>query len=536
MANPPLTSSPMTKKILIVITVLALVIRLVNLNYPPLLWDEASLGYNAYSIIKTGHDEYGKFLPYIFKSFGDYKPGLYVYLAVPFVAIFGLNPISVRLPSAILGSLLPLFFYLLIIKLSPKSKRLALLAAAVLAFNPWNIHYSRGAWETNVLLFELVLGAILYLGDRYFWSSLVFALTLYTYQGGKIMTPLIIIALLLTKIPQIKLTSEIKKFFIPLFIFSLPILIGLVTQNDANRLRVFGLWNYQRPATEVTQISSESNTADYYLFHNQFVFFLQNFATRYFNHFSTRFLSFEGDWQIGRQAAPYIGVLLYPSLGFLIIGLFFTLTKKLTPISVFFLFWLLISPLPAALTRDMIQPVRALEMSLPLIFFVAVGLDAFFSKFTSPIFKLLVFFLYLISFAYYSDLYFTHMVKVKPDDWLYGYQEAAQYVIDHQQNNTVYFSNFYGQPYIYYLFYSQYPPQKYQSQANLQLSGLDTGKVAQIDNIHFEAADFASSRKKSRMLMIYTYDDAISQGIDLKLLTPLSPINGRSTFYAYQTN
>jgi hypothetical protein len=40
-----------------------------------LTWDEASLGYNAWSIALTGRDEHAKFLPYdAFAAFGDYKP------------------------------------------------------------------------------------------------------------------------------------------------------------------------------------------------------------------------------------------------------------------------------------------------------------------------------------------------------------------------------------------------------------------------------------------------------------------------------
>ena len=88
MAQLLLISFPMINILLILITLLSFLLRVVNINFPPLLWDEAALGYNAYSIIKTGMDEFGKFLPLIFKSFGDYKPGLYVYLAIPFVKLF----------------------------------------------------------------------------------------------------------------------------------------------------------------------------------------------------------------------------------------------------------------------------------------------------------------------------------------------------------------------------------------------------------------------------------------------------------------
>src|SRR3989344_2349994 len=95
--------------------ILALLLRVFSLDkYPSgLNADEAAIGYNSYSIIKTGKDEYGQFLPLNFKSFGDYKPGLYFYFAIPFVATFGLNEWAARLPSAILGTALVWVAYLL---------------------------------------------------------------------------------------------------------------------------------------------------------------------------------------------------------------------------------------------------------------------------------------------------------------------------------------------------------------------------------------------------------------------------------------
>lgn len=524
----------MTKKILILIIIAGFIIRFVNINnYPPLLWDEASLGYNSYSILNTARDEYGKFLPLIFKSFGDYKPGFYAYLTVPFVALFGLNPLTVRLPSVILGSLLPLLLYFLVLRISLKSKKLALIAAALIAFNPWNIHYSRGAWETNVLLFESVLGIYLYLDKKLFWSSLIFVLTLYTYQGGKIVTPLIIFGLLLFFRPKLK--PFISKFCLPLVLLSIPLIYGLLFSSDSNRLQVFGLWTYQQPPADVQLIKHESGNLDFLVFHSPVTFFLRNFFTRYFNYFSPKFLTFEGDWQIGRQSAPYIGVLLYPTTIFFLIGLFFVLKQKPKSADWFFLFLLLTGPLPGALTLDIIQPVRTLFFTVPLIYFAAVGIDVVFIKYRSVWLKIIIFSAYILSFIYYSNLYFKHMVLVHPDHWLYGYQPAMTYAIDHSSGKTVYFTDFYGQPYIYYLFLSKYNPAKYQQQANLISNGLDTGSVARIGNFIFKAPDFASLRNQPDLLLILTYDDAVRQGIDLKMLTPLSPINGHSSFYAYAT-
>ena len=65
----------------------------------------------------TGKDEYGNFLPLNLKSFGDYKPALYAYLEIPFIAILGLNELSVRLPSVLAGVGIVFLTFLLLIAL-----------------------------------------------------------------------------------------------------------------------------------------------------------------------------------------------------------------------------------------------------------------------------------------------------------------------------------------------------------------------------------------------------------------------------------
>ena len=134
-------------------------------------WDEAALGYNAYSILLTGRDEYGKFMPVILQSFDDYKPALYMYLIVPFIPIFGVSIISVRLPSVIFGVLTVLATYFLVKELFDKlrtkdgkdySKQFALLASFLLAISPWHIQFSRIAFETNTGLAFNVFGALFF--------------------------------------------------------------------------------------------------------------------------------------------------------------------------------------------------------------------------------------------------------------------------------------------------------------------------------------------------------------------------------------
>ncbi len=71
---------------LLLIMILGFVLRVSYLNkYPSgISWDEVSHGYNAYSILKTGSDEWGKFLPLSnFRAYGDYPLTLNLYLTIP---------------------------------------------------------------------------------------------------------------------------------------------------------------------------------------------------------------------------------------------------------------------------------------------------------------------------------------------------------------------------------------------------------------------------------------------------------------------
>src|SRR3990167_9544121 len=180
------------KRILLLaaIFLLALALRTVNLgDHPPgLTWDEAGLGYNAYSILKTGRDEHGVFMPLIFKSFGDYKPGIYVYLTVPSIAVFGLTEFAVRFPSALFGALAVIGIYLFTNLLFP-GKKIGYLAALFLAVMPWHLHFSRGGWEVNVFATLLLFAA-------YFLLLSLSTLTIFTYQAAKLLSPLVFLTII----------------------------------------------------------------------------------------------------------------------------------------------------------------------------------------------------------------------------------------------------------------------------------------------------------------------------------------------------
>jgi 4-amino-4-deoxy-L-arabinose transferase-like glycosyltransferase len=127
----------MKGKLILAVLLAAFLLRIVSLVDFPVGFnaDEASFGYDAYSILKTGRDQWGIFLPLSLKSFGDYKSPLYSYLDVPFIAIFGLNEFAIRFPNVVIGTLAVLAVYLLAKKLF--DGRVGTVAAVLLALNPW---------------------------------------------------------------------------------------------------------------------------------------------------------------------------------------------------------------------------------------------------------------------------------------------------------------------------------------------------------------------------------------------------------------
>ena len=180
--------------LVVLILILAFALRVIALGDFPAGFtaDEAVQGYTAYSILKTGRDEWGEFLPLNPRSFGDFKPPLYTYLTIPSVAIFGLSEFSVRLPSAILGVFAILAAYLLAKELFKKEK-LALLAALFLAISPWHLGFSRSAVEANLTAFFFPLGLYFYLkglknSKHFLFAALFWGLNLYTYHSARFFT------------------------------------------------------------------------------------------------------------------------------------------------------------------------------------------------------------------------------------------------------------------------------------------------------------------------------------------------------------
>lgn len=487
------------KRLLILILFIASILRFWNLGTipPGLTPDEASLGYNAYSILLTGKDEHGQLLPIIFKFFGDYKPGLYVYLSVPFVALLGLNEFAVRSPGALAGILAVWLLYQIVVLLFAKQKDqlptinrklLAMIAAFMLAISPWHIHFSRGAWEANVSLTLTLVGVFLFLKVpkkplfRYF-SVIFFALTFLVYQGAMLSTPIVIFALAISYNKNLGQWFSLRKTpLLGLFVF------GVLTVFPVG-LIIF------------------SNSIGKTVHLNNFYEILRH----WFAFFSARFLFFEGDWQNQIYSIPNHGMMLLTDLLLLPLGLYVLIKNKLSQEKLFIILWLILAPLSAVLLSDQNWTVRSYNTIIPLVLISSFGF-LYLLKVISKIKRLVLLatcYLVLFTFMtgasmYFLDAYFVHLPKHNAKYWFYGYKQVVEAVSSIQNNyDKIVFQQSDDQPYIYFLFYQKYDPKKFQEQSDLVRSQ-DGGVsyVQKLDNIHFQKFSWPYATGEKRTLLV----------------------------------
>src|SRR5207244_4040061 len=116
---------------------------------PELYHDEASRGVDAWYILQTGADRHGQPWPFFLESFGpgDFTAALSTYLTIPFIAAMGRSAIAIRLPDALLGVATVGLLYLWIRR--QLGAPIGLLAAAILAADPWHIELCRTGHEAG---------------------------------------------------------------------------------------------------------------------------------------------------------------------------------------------------------------------------------------------------------------------------------------------------------------------------------------------------------------------------------------------------
>lgn len=511
------------KKILLILLLIiffSTLLRVVFLDNLPkgFFRDEAALGYNAYSLLKTGKDEYGVSNPLVFRSFEVFFLPAYVYLSVPIIAIFGLTEFSTRLLSAISGILIVAAAFFIAFELT-KNKAASVFSALIVSIAPWGIFYSRGAFEGNLGLAFFSLGFLYWLKflnrnklTYVIFAIIFFVLSMYSYQAERFVVPLIGIIFFLLSFKQI---IELRKNLIIIFLFILILIIPI-------SMISFNAGGYHR-AIGVSIFNSKQNPPGFnskidFIPNDLFLLRMRQIIALYASYFSPLNLFVKGDYDMQRSVEKftvfYTWNFPFLSLGFLWLFKTFNLKNKLL------LSWIIIAPVPAALTTDLFHTYRSLLLYLPLSILTGIGISNVFDNLSK--FKLLFIFTILlislssVSFFLYS--YNVYNTYTRSRYWEFGYKEIVSFTGTLPKGTRVVVDDYKKDPkfenYIYFLFHAKTDPAKYQYEVaklgnpNIYYySNPSLLRPNRIGNITFEQVDWPTRRGDTGSVFVMPASD-----------------------------
>jgi 4-amino-4-deoxy-L-arabinose transferase-like glycosyltransferase len=465
-------------------------------NPPALFGDEVDVGYQAYSLLTTGKDISGRILPLYLKSLTEYRASFYIYSAVPFVGIFGLNEWGVRLPAAFWGVVSLIGIFLLTRKLF--NTYVGLAAMFLMSISPWHLQYSRGSFEVTMLLSFLLFASwltLLGLKKGYYLvpAAILFGASFYIYSTAAVFVPLLVLLF-----AGIYLNNKAALKQVGWNWLSIAIVVGTVVISGVvisiiggqatNRFSGISIFtdtvlldkiNLARTTMGYYTPEGEFRTSDQKvesLFHNKATVYLQVFATNYSKALSFNFLFSEGDINF-RQSIHEMGELYYFEIILLACGVWVIARREERKKAWFVFGWLLLAPIPASLTADGgYHATRLFIMLPPLVILNALGLVFIIQKLFVGEKKWLVVrygsmvilgVFMILNMTFYFHRYYEHYPVESWRWWHVGFKEAMQYVAQHENEyQKVFFNNTYEPSLNRYLMWTQADPRRIQSQFN----------------------------------------------------------------------
>lgn len=553
--------------VILTILLLAIFLRLYRLESVPvsLFGDEMDVGYQAYSVLKTGRDYYGNFLPLHFHSIAEWRTPLYLYSAVPTVALYGISPLGVRLPAAIFGVLGVAAFYFLVkiireehLKIG-KAKFFGIeeIGALFLAISPWHIQYSRAGFEVTQLLFFLFAGLYFFFRglkeSRFLYiAAFCFGLMPWIYSTAKLFTPALVAALVTLYFHKlVKLSKKnIAGSFLVLMVFLVPLAYNIVFGGGAQRfgyINVFSDPTVEHEVGVARDIDSWGNGFASRVFHNKFVIWGEAVINNFLRSFSTGFFFVEGDLNL-RHSIEDMGMFYRVEFFAMLLGIvgFFSL-KADKKVKLFLLFWIFGGAFPSAITRDGgSHATRLILVLAPLLFLISYGVSMLSRR---RAVGLVYCALVLVLFVQYQHLYWIHNPTYSERWWHYGWKQAINEIkkIEDDYSKVIISTND-EPPWVFFAASYEYPPERWQKGFPLtreaELDGF--GKVSFIDKYYFgspqnlELYDWGKIIKSDTLYLASTKEVRVNlirepqrTPGDLVLLDTVAFPSGEPAFYIF---
>ena len=340
---------------LAVLAVLVVVRNLVDLSgSPPGLYvDEASIGYNAWTVAHFGVDEHGIHVPLFFEAFGEYKNPIYVYAVAALVRFLPLTVAVERLPAALFG--LAMVGFLTAAAWRMTGARVITLGTLVLtACTPWLVIESRVGFETISML-ALLSAALWCLSSRrpaprqFGIAGVLLALAIYGYTTARLEVLLIAIPLAIAW--GLARTPGWWRALVPI----------------AAGYAVLGVYALRNPGALTGRFSLISVWAD----GAPLSVVVDRFLANYVSYFSPGFLVLQGDAN-PRQNTEIGGMLLWVMAPLLIAGIGVCWQRRREPLVRFLVAGIVLAPVAAALTNNGTPHALRSSGMLPFLVLLAV--------------------------------------------------------------------------------------------------------------------------------------------------------------------
>lgn len=398
--------------------------------------DEALPGYNAYSIFKTGKDEYGKFMPIVFRFYGSFNPSLYTYLTVIPVGLLGLNTFAVRFGSSLAGLILILPFFIFLKHSSIlKNSFSKYIGTFLLMASPWLILYSRVGYEVSLGLLLYSVGIVFfYLGvkkDKFLIPGIIFlSLSTYAAYTERFLVPIFLCLyyFLFKKIPL--------KVLVLGFLTQIPNLYLIITGAFFPKEDLFWSGNI-----------------------------LKEFFARYITYFNPRSLFFLPDPD-KQRSIPELSTFYFWMVIPYFVGLFYLVKEKKSMFIRFLVLLLLISPIPATLTKDPFSTHRAIPLVFPLMAVMTLGIDRIISKLKAEYWVPIISLLIALSGLLLWRSYFVLLPGERASVWSYGFDKLAEIIKNNPDTKFVIDQARIKPAYIYFAFFLKYDPLKFQQETD----------------------------------------------------------------------
>ncbi len=506
--------------ILFLILALFLITRLYKIGEVPssVYWDEASIGYNAFSIVQTGRDEWGETFPLHFKAFGEYKLPVYIYSVALPVKLFGLHEWTVRLP-AVVFSIFSILLTFLIAKTISGQTFVGLLSAFSLSITPYMFIFSRTGYEATAGLTFFLLGVWIFLRSRQnLWllllSVLSLVISMYAYNSYRIIAPLAMLIFILRLLGDyrkqpVKISLAVAASLIIFLTGCYPIAQFLSSADATSRFQAVGIDYVNRKK----------------------IFIGLDVVGNYLSHFNPNFLFLNGD-QNARSQQPGFGELIIFDAVLLLLGLFY-LRKEPSGWRWPVLFALL-GFIPAALTREVPHALRSLSAAPFLIIISSYGVVFLRERFAES--KKLILWAVVIGYLGMFAVYFNNFLCVysvnSGKDWQEEYKLAFQtYAPDFAKYDHIQMSDRYSEPYIFALYYLSFNPDTFRRTVVYNTGKISaTSVVKSFDKFIFDTIDYHHLPEGKTLIFAHPTDRLN----ELPVKNILYRRDGSVAFYVYE--